>query len=157
MAFTSRFLYLAVHKLILGDKRPDETPESSVGIRLLKGLATFHLVAFSWIFFRAAGVVEKGADHSLARAVKYIKGLFSFGVKISTDVAIEFDRDALTQAGLAIAALILIIDIPQFLRKDHCVMLRWPLSRRVMACSILCVWLVMTRRMDNVPFIYFQF
>lgn len=150
-------IYLAIHKLILGEKKPGMGMDGHAFVRIAKMLATFHLVAFAWIFFRAAGVADTTGDHSLARAWTYIKGLAAFGAQIPANLAIEFDADQITSAGLAVAALLLIIDIPQYLRKDHCVMLRWPPARRVAACAILCVWLVLTRRMDNVPFIYFQF
>ena len=53
--------------------------------------------------------------------------------------------------------MILVIDLPQFLKRDHCVMLRWPLAARAAVYATLFVWIVMMRGHENVPFIYFQF
>jgi alginate O-acetyltransferase complex protein AlgI len=144
-------IYLAVHKLMLGDKKPDADAPQSFPIYIVKLLITFHLVAFAWIFFRA-GTVQNQSSFTVAS--QYLSGMLSFS---SGKGLISFDADTMTHAAVSIAALLLLVDIPQFLKKDHCVMLRWPLPRRAIGFGILCVWLLMIREIENVPFIYFQF
>jgi len=48
-------LYLSVHKYLLDRRAPDSVPPTtSPPVRLAKILATFHLVALAWVFFRAS-------------------------------------------------------------------------------------------------------
>jgi len=72
-------LYLAVHKTMLGNKKPDDIPSPKTVLQHLRRLfaivTTFHLVVFAWIFFRAP---------SFSTAVSYINGILHFqGHKVS--------------------------------------------------------------------------
>ncbi|HYG76577.1 MAG TPA: MBOAT family protein [Planctomycetota bacterium] len=134
-------LYLAVHKFMLDGRKPAEAKSNAL-LSLVKIVIVFHLVALTWIFFRA---------ETFANSFAYLKGLFVAGGTNS------FDADTLTSGFLAIFTLITLIDIPQFMRNDHCVMLKWPFPRRVLAFTALSVWLLLMRGTENAPFIYFQF
>jgi len=157
-------LYLAVHRLWLGGRKAtDELPAPGARQALthaLKVLATFHLVAFAWIFFRAGSPSPglrgqgEGAMSGFACAFQYLRGLWPFGAH---EHSIHFDSDHMGQAILAMAALVLLIDIPQYLKREHCVILSWRFPWRVAAFALLCVWLILLRETENVPFIYFQF
>lgn len=139
-------VYLAAHKWLLRGDRPQETAPPSFGGRaafLVKAFATFHLVAFAWIFFRA---------ETFAGAMAYIRKLAAF----SPAGTLQFDSDTIS-AGLAGMSVLLLIDLAQRLGREHAVFLRWPLVLRGVAFSALVVWLLMIRETDNVPFIYFQF
>jgi D-alanyl-lipoteichoic acid acyltransferase DltB (MBOAT superfamily) len=123
-------------------------------------LLTFHLVALTWIFFRvgsatAAGIPSPGT--SLARAWHYLAGLLPLGHRSLGADAVRLDADAVAQGFVAVVILILFVDLPQYLRRDHYVTLRWPLPARAFLFGLLCVWLLMMRETDSVPFIYFQF
>ena len=113
-------------------------------MRLLKMVATFHLVALSWIFFRA---------DSFGQAFRYLAGLCGSGGART----VAFTADDLTQGAIAVFLLLTLIDIPQYLRRDPCAALRWPLARRVAVFAILAVALILVRGTENVPFIYFKF
>jgi len=148
-------VYLAVHRLMLGNRKAsDELPAAGLRphvLHVLKVLATFHLVAFAWIFFRAGSPGASG----FTCAFQYLAGLA--GAARPAGSLIRLDPDALGQAALAVAVLLLVVDIPQYLKRDHCVVLRWRFPWRVAAFTVLCVWLIMLREIENVPFIYFQF
>lgn len=138
-------VYLAIHRRISRDDVARElAPGAGAKILFaLKVLAVFHLVCFAWIFFRA---------ETFGKALQYVRGLFAF----SSKGTLAFDADTVTEAIIAIAAVVL-IDVVQRVKRDHCVMLKWPLFWRGAAVSVLVIWLLMIREMDNVPFIYFQF
>jgi hypothetical protein len=140
-----------------GAKATDELPAGgarNVALHVLKVLATFHLVAFGWIFFRAgSGSAASGAS-SFACVSAYLRGLWPFGAHAHS---VRFGSDQVGQAIAAIAALVLLIDIPQYLKREHCTILSWRFRWRVAAFAMLCVWLIMLREIENVPFIYFKF
>ncbi|MCY3017755.1 MAG: MBOAT family protein [Planctomycetota bacterium] len=151
-------VYLAVHRLMLRSRKAlDGPPQSGAGahlVHLLKILATFHLVAFAWIFFRA-GTTGGGSAATIGRALQYVAGLWPFGAAPAN--AVRFDSDAVAQAVAAVAALLILVDLPQYLKRDHCAVLRWRLPWRAAAFAALCLWLIMLRETENVRFIYFQF
>jgi alginate O-acetyltransferase complex protein AlgI len=68
-------IYLAVHKLILGDKKVELTPfphKVNEWIKWVVGaFVTFHLVCLAWIFFRA---------DNLPNALAYLKGISHLGM-----------------------------------------------------------------------------
>ena len=57
----------------------------------------------------------------------------------------------------ATAVMVFLIDLPQYLKRDHCVILRWPLVARTLVYTTLFVWVIMMRGIEAVPFIYFRF
>ncbi|MGD0091942.1 MAG: MBOAT family O-acyltransferase, partial [Planctomycetota bacterium] len=153
-------LYLAAHRLWLGGRKAvDELPAAGArcaAIHALKVLATFHLVAFAWIFFRAGSTGNAGLS-GFACALQYIRGLWPFGAHKHIVNALSIRSDQVGQALIAIAALVLLIDIPQYLRRDHCVVLTWRFPWRVAVFTVLCVWLILLRETESARFIYFQF
>lgn len=136
-------LYLAVHKLLLGEKAPvtenrrrslKEWPRD-----LFLMLLTFHLVALTWIFFRAEGI---------GQAWSYLTGIVSFSGGI--------DLFGVSKLGLAVLLLAL-IDIPQYRSGSHTVFLRWAWPVRGLVYAGLFVMLCALRSDGDIPFIYFQF
>ena len=137
--------YLAVHKVLLrGNREPPRFETSRALHRLMpfaKGICTFHLVMLTWIFFRAS---------SFSSAIGYLNGLLTFR-----------GMDSLRVIDLATigfyACLVLLVDFPQYLLKDHCAILRWhwPICGFVL---FVMSFLILLLCPDNeTPFIYFQF
>jgi alginate O-acetyltransferase complex protein AlgI len=118
-------------------------------IRFLKVLGTFHLVALTWIFFRAG---------SWDGAMLYLTRLLTFQGEATVEgTPIVVEASAVSLAVLGALVLFLLIDLPQFLSREHTVLLRWPLLLRVLVLGLLVACLLMTRRNANAAFIYFQF
>jgi len=141
-------VYLAVHKWML-DRKPrvaEPSPDAWL-VKALKVLATFHLVALTWIFFRA---------QTFTAAWAYVEGLAAMRGKVASG-PISLDGGDLRAAGLAVLVLLLLVDLPQYLHKDHTRLLQWRLGWRVAACALLALWIIQTRTGQHVPFIYFQF
>jgi len=134
-------LYLAVHKRMTS--RRVGPVASSPAVLVLKGLATFHLVCLTWIFFRADRFAD--AWTFLAGIVSWAPGEFFFGA---------FD---LARIGVLVVCL-LIIDIS--LEATHAPWPRWKESaafRGLAYGAAMLVWLAFGGVDANVPFIYFQF
>jgi D-alanyl-lipoteichoic acid acyltransferase DltB (MBOAT superfamily) len=133
-------LYLAIHRA-LGDPVP-RGYQGRFRLRsdLLPALATFHLVAFAWIFFRA---------DSLANAITYVQRLFQFRIAIP-------DPNSLILVTAA-AVAILSIDLWQRNSGTHEVMLRWRPAWQGLAYAGLLLAVVVFSGGPVTPFIYFQF
>lgn len=135
--------YLAVHKWLLGDRQAEsENRIRTIPILLRKLpllILTFHLVALTWIFFRAA---------DFAQAWEFLTGIFAMrpGLEMSP-----------VKRLVAATALLLMVDIPQYLSKSHTVFTRWPVLARGVFYAILILALFALRTDGKVPFIYFQF
>ena len=154
--------YLAAHKLILGERgslrvggasplTPAFSPKKGEGeqpvLRLFKIFFTFHLVCLAWIFFRA---------DTLGGAFEFLTGIvMRFGTALPSGVS--YGKEELIPAWTAALVLIFLIDLPQFLKRDHCTALSWRLPARAGFYALLFVWIIMMRGIENVPFIYFQF
>ena len=138
-------LYLAIHKSWLSrrGRKPATAAVARFGGRELGGIVlTFLLVDFTWIFFRCS---------SLAQAVDYIKGIFTWrggwqafpvflGIKL-----------------LFFAGLTLLIDWPAYRHGSEERPLAWPLFMRSLAYAGMVLLLILLRPQDDTPFIYFQF
>ena len=136
-------IYLAVHKLMLGDRKPAVASRSRTlaqwPVELLKIVATFHLVAVTWIFFRA---------ESLSAAWTYLSSIFTVGGAV----------DAQTALRLAVAlALLLPLDIAQYKWRSHTAVLAFSWPVRAVAYAAMVLALFALRIDGKVPFIYFQF
>jgi alginate O-acetyltransferase complex protein AlgI len=134
---------LAAHKLSLGDRKPPEgltarTP-AALARAALSWAATMALVCLAWVFFRAP-------DFSTAWSV--LAGIASLrgGLELSAWVL-----------PVGMTALLLLIDLPQHLQRDHTAMLRWPWPLRGLVYAGLILAMVLLRSGDEVPFLYFQF
>lgn len=148
-------LFLAAHKLMLGgEKPPAPTPSRwRFPVGCLKCLATFHLVALTWIFFRA---------ESFSKARIYLEGIAALRTekwmsKVAGLPVFKVDSDQFETAAWLLVALWLLIDGPQYRSKDHTVVLKWRFPWKVAVLSVLAIWILVTRGGENVPFIYFQF
>jgi alginate O-acetyltransferase complex protein AlgI len=136
-------LYLAGHRFLLGDRRPEVENRTRTWAQWPRDLAkmvfTFHLVALTWIFFRAPG---------FAAAWDYLTGILMWRSGWSLEGGVPL---------LASLLLLLLIDIPQYRADDHTAMMRWPWPVRGVVYAGL-VWAICALRSDGtVPFIYFQF
>jgi alginate O-acetyltransferase complex protein AlgI len=104
-------------------------------------LLTFHLVLLTWVFFRAPG---------LSVAVNYLQGIFAFsGMTVATWLDV-------LPAILIPWALMLTIDIPQFITGRHVVLTGWPRPVRHLAAATM-LFLIILGVGTRAPFIYFQF
>jgi alginate O-acetyltransferase complex protein AlgI len=133
-------VYLAIHRAV-GSPVPRGYQGRFEWRRdLLPALATFHLVSFAWIFFRA---------ESLTAATSFIRHLFEFqmGVPDPNDVVLF---------GIAATAMVS-IDLWQRNSARHEVMLEWRPARQGLAYAGLLLAIIVFSGGPVTPFIYFQF
>jgi D-alanyl-lipoteichoic acid acyltransferase DltB (MBOAT superfamily) len=136
-------LYIAVHKVLsMGRKpltrnRPVQIIKSPINI--LKLVLTFTLVSLTWIFFRS---------QNFADASSYFAGIVSFqgGMPVN---ALKLFVVALT--------LVLLIDIPQYVKQNHTVILEFPVVLRAVSYAAVVLAMFLLRSNGQIPFIYFQF
>ncbi|MCE9613256.1 MAG: MBOAT family protein [Lentisphaerae bacterium] len=131
-------LYLAVHKF-LSERRPPPEKAPARWRSLIGIVATFHLVTFTWTFFRAP---------TFAVAFDYLRGIFFWHG--------GFNLFQLATPAL-FGALVLAIDLPQRLSGNHTVLLRAPWVVRGVAYAGMTFLIVVCGTGYAVPFIYFQF
>ena len=145
-------IYLALHKYMLRGTKPAEIPPKdgfkNFSLYLLKVIFTFHLVTMTWIFFQ---------PRSLSLSFQYLAGLWPFGLPMQSIERVHFDIETVSLALWSVAALVFLIEIPQYIRRDHCAMRRWSFALKTVGFATLTLWLIMTREIENVPFIYFKF
>jgi D-alanyl-lipoteichoic acid acyltransferase DltB (MBOAT superfamily) len=120
-------------------KKALEYPTAWDRRRVLGLLVTFHLVLLSWVFFRSSG---------LSTALNYLVNLFSFR-GMETIMAV-------LPAVLIPWALVLLVDVPQFITGRHTVLLGWPRLVRNLAVTAM-LFLILLGVGTRAPFIYFQF
>jgi D-alanyl-lipoteichoic acid acyltransferase DltB (MBOAT superfamily) len=135
-------MYLAAHRSLRHrtEKRADDPVAPS---DILPILATFHLVALSWIFFRAS---------SFTQAWDYLVGIVSLrGVP---DLQVTGDMLSLLFPLLVMA---LILDLGQRQKGSQTALLQWPELARGLAFGTMLVGLIAFTGGGTVPFIYFQF
>lgn len=133
-------LYLAIHRAFGAYVPRGYQGRFTLRRDLLPALATFHVVAFAWIFFRA---------DSLSAATSYIQQLFRFrlGTPNPNDVIL---------VALA-AAAILSIDLWQRNAGRHEVMLQWKPAWQGLAYATFLLAIIIFSGGPVTPFIYFQF
>lgn len=156
-------VYLAAHKLILGrgkevrgllPERPDgclaqQAPApSSARMRMTgvgsvlrfvgKMLLTVHLVVVAWIFFRCPNVGD---------AVNYLWGILAFR---GGEPFHWFNP-------LLLLLLLMLVDVPQYVWRDHTAILRAPWPVRGAFYATLTLFLLVMGGDVGEPFIYFQF
>ena len=114
---------------------------SQKAIKFCNTILTFILVAFAWLFFRVS---------CLSEAFVYIKRIF---------LCQGTNDDFLFYCAHIIfyIALVLFIDIPQYLSNDHTVMLKWPWQKQGLFCSVILILIILLAPGNEIPFIYFQF
>lgn len=137
--------YLAVHKWVLDLRgRKHERPRSWWG-SLIAIVVTFHLVAFTWIFFRA---------DTFAGALQIIHGIATW--QPATDWLAPVNW--LSPRLLLLVGLLVLIDVVQHRQGDHAVMVgRSIWARTLVYAGLVVVTLMFGNLNENVPFIYFQF
>ena len=134
--------YLAIHKLVLGNRKPPErmrvTGLSSALRFAGTMLLTVHQVVVTWIFFRCADV---------GVAFEYVWGIF----------ALRGGEPFHWFNPLLLLMLLILVDVPQYVWRDHTVILRapWPV-RGAFYATLTLLLLVMGGKVGE-PFIYFQF
>lgn len=138
-------LYLAVHRMILGGRKEDFSwPGGIAGWAsdALKIFLTFHIVTFTWIFFRAP---------DFNNALLYFKGLLHFNGLLDLSIPVFF-------AGTIMLAL----DVAQTWKSSH----TWLTDRgqlgllryAVIMIMLLSILAASIAHMETVtPFLYFQF
>jgi D-alanyl-lipoteichoic acid acyltransferase DltB (MBOAT superfamily) len=135
--------YLAIHKLILGERHPRVGNRRRQGrewaVDAIKMLLTFHLVALTWIFFRAS---------TFADAWVYLSGLVLWSGPVASGGLAR-----LCVAGGLLAAL----DLWQYARKDHTMILSSVVWVRGAGYAIMVLAICALRSSGDIPFIYFQF
>jgi alginate O-acetyltransferase complex protein AlgI len=137
--------YLAVHRMILSGSKPNLwMPQRLSGwvAHITKMLLTFHLVALTWILFRATDFTS---------ALIYVKGLFHFESFTGLSGSVIFA-----------ASLMIALDVVQTWSRSH----TWLTDRqefrivRYSAAQLLLVSILIASvaHMQTItPFIYFQF
>jgi alginate O-acetyltransferase complex protein AlgI len=135
---------LSVHKLLLRGKRPPlwpAMPRSVGGALKMAGswVLTMIVVYVAWVFFRAS---------SFGNAFDVLSGIFAFEG--------GFSVRSLAMPVL-LTALVLFLDVPQYLSRKHIVMRSWPWPVRGLVYAALILILAIFRSESDVPFIYFQF
>ena len=133
-------IYLAIHRW-----RGNYVPRGYQGRfefrrDILPVLATFHLVAFAWIFFRA---------ENLSAATSFVQRLFQF--QLGT-----IEPNNIVLVGLAATAVIS-LDVWQRNAGKHEVMLQWRPAWQGLAYASLLLAIIVFSGGPVTPFIYFQF
>ena len=137
-------LFLAVHKFFLTRAHRKIAAESRAFSLpgLLATAATFALVSFAWIFFRAP---------TFADAASCVAGLATLRGGLS---ALPWGL----LAKLAVfAALTAVLDLPAYRRDSQEALLDWPWPLRGATYAAMFLLVVLLRPLNDVPFIYFQF
>ena len=135
-------LYLIGHRLLTRARpapKMDEAPSLWNWRRVSGALLTFHLVLLTWVFFRASG---------FGAAIDYLSQLFTFR---------EMHTLATVLPAIAVPwLLILLIDIPQFVTRNHTMLIHWPKTVRYATVAAM-LFLILLGVGTRAPFIYFQF
>ncbi len=139
-------LFLAVHKYALSRSgRPRKiaaAPAPFTPRALLSIAATFLLVSFAWVFFRATSFADAAA---CLAGIATLRGGFAalpLGIVLKTAV---------------FAALTLALDLPAYRADSQEALLRFPWLLRGVCYAAMFLLIILLRPIDDVPFIYFQF
>jgi D-alanyl-lipoteichoic acid acyltransferase DltB (MBOAT superfamily) len=133
-------VYLAIHKLMLGDRREAVVANTDWGLKdLAKMVLTFHLVCLTWIFFRA---------ENFGQAWTYLSGILAMSGGLSgAPIGV-----------LIVAAMLLIpLDLAQYTARTSTPVLGWSWPFRAAAYATMLLAMFGLRTDDVIPFIYFQF
>jgi len=137
-------IYLAVHKIIIKDKKIDidKWGNGSLGYfgDFLRIFLTFHLVCFTWVFFRAS---------SLDLSIKYVWGIF-----------VNTGELTLLKPVIISILITILIDIGQRYSEDYLWLSRMPIYWRYSVAGSLIMASILVfgyHYSSPTPFIYFQF
>jgi D-alanyl-lipoteichoic acid acyltransferase DltB (MBOAT superfamily) len=142
-------IYLAIHKLYLGNKKPDTNNISFKEMSVLEIitsvgniLLTYILVLITWLFFRSTD--------------------FDFTVHVLNEIIIFkwFDHSSiLLQIVIVYTAVIALIDIWQYSSGKHSIIttIKDPIAQVVVNVILFGIVLMYMLQLEPLPFIYFQF
>lgn len=131
--------YLAIHRRWRG--RAEREPTDAVSVRdVVPIVTTFHLVAFAWIFFRAA---------SFEQAFEVVRGIATL-----RPGTVDFDAFWLL---VVLGTASLLLDLSQRRAGEHAFVLQWAPAARGVVYGAMLVGLIVFSGQTPVPFIYFQF
>ncbi len=132
-------IYLAAHKFYLELRSPTESARPNWLLNVVKVFVTFHLVALTWIFFRAP---------NFPTAFSYLMGILHW----------HGGFNVLEIAGAVwFMLVVLAFDLPQYFSESHTIILRWPWVVRGLAYATMITLIFVSRSDRAIPFIYFQF
>lgn len=139
-------IYLAAHKIMLGKNKPQvsytyDNPKG-FAVYLSKVLATFLLVLFTWLFFRA---------HTFADATAFLEGIFIWeGSPLAMRCfTISFGFMAMT---ILLDIIMYYTKDHTFMRRVHSVPARWGILSGMMLITMIYMFVE-----EPLPFVYFQF
>ena len=101
----------------------------------------FNLLSLPWLFFRAETLTE--AMRYLQR-ILFLQGSFSIHGFYFCKLAFFM-------------CLVLLIDIPQYISRDHTAILKWPWVLQGVVYGIMIISIILLAPGNEIPFIYFQF
>jgi D-alanyl-lipoteichoic acid acyltransferase DltB (MBOAT superfamily) len=130
-----------IHGLLLSVERATGAAErisSSVGVRVLRWLLTFHIVCLSWVFFRSQGISQACA--AVRRIFTWAPGDYFHGA-----------------APLVLLALMLLLDLGKVRDRWVAWAERRPAGLRWIVYAAAGALLVTFQKAANPEFIYFQF
>jgi D-alanyl-lipoteichoic acid acyltransferase DltB (MBOAT superfamily) len=137
--------YIVLHTLVARGRRIMFNPHGASKTQwiqfIMKVFITFNFVCLSLLFFR---------EKSLEQIANYGMGILML-------------RGGLEGCGSYIAklfffcSLVLMIDIPQYLKNDHTIMLKWPRVLQGVVYGFMIILMVFLSSGKKIPFIYFQF
>jgi D-alanyl-lipoteichoic acid acyltransferase DltB (MBOAT superfamily) len=132
-------VYLAAHRR-WRDRRSREATSRFTVDHALPAIGTFHLVALSWIFFRA---------ETFGQAAAVLRGILTW-----RPGTVDFDAFWVL---VVLASISLLLDIGQRNGASHTALLRLAPAVRGAVYGALLVGIVLFSGQEPVPFIYFQF
>lgn len=135
---------LSAHRLWLRGQRPTQRSWRIRSPQVLAETvgawaATMFVVLVAWVFFRAP---------DLPSSLSILEGIFTLRGHGSL---------RLLALPLALGALAMLLDVPQYVTGEHTVLSRLPWPLRGCIYAIMIVTITLMLRDTNVPFIYFQF
>jgi len=136
-------LYLAAHRS-LRHKSPKAADDPFTVRDLVPTLVTFHLVALSWIFFRA---------DTFSQAWEYLTGIVTLRGGVP-DLVVAGEMLALL---VPLGVMSFVLDLAQRQARNQTAPLEWGVLQRGFAYGVMIVGLIVFTGGGAVPFIYFQF
>ncbi|MFO0947984.1 MAG: MBOAT family O-acyltransferase [Planctomycetota bacterium] len=140
--------FLSVHKWMMGGRKFTERPLTLVrsprdfSVYLFKWWCNINLVLIGFVFFRSP--TFHGAMEFFEGLVTFRGGFSQFMVADAIDVAWGI-------------ALVMLLDVPQYLTRDHTIVLRWPWPVQGLLYGSMLFLMTVMASGDETPFVYFQF
>ncbi len=97
------------------------------------------------------------ASDTFAKAYVFLTGLVARRPHLDKASTIVLGKDELVGAAIGLGIMLLLVDVPQFVKKDQHAMLRWNLAARSAAFLLLVLATILFRGTEHVPFLYFKF